>query len=100
MPRSGKALSEINNQRSVSILNNDYEISANVLVLRLSEVVPSLIHLDQTGFVEGRLSSSNMRRLYHIIHKASSLCGPAVALSLDVEKAFDRIESVSIVCAV
>ncbi len=56
-----------------------------ILATRLSKVVPSLIHLNLSGFVQGRLSLNNMRRLYHIIHKASSLCSPAVAISLDAE---------------
>lgn len=91
-PKPGKDLLETTSWRPISILNNDYKIYPNILAMRLSKVVPSLIHLDQSGFVQGRLSSNNMRRLYHIIHKASSLCSPAVAISLDAERAFDRIE--------
>lgn len=52
----------------------------------------SLIHLDRTQFVQGCLSSSSMRRLYHIIYKASSLCSQTLAVSLDAEKAFDSLE--------
>lgn len=58
----------------------------------LSKVIPSLIHIDQVGFVPGRLASSNMRRLLQVMSKASSLQRPAIALLLDTEKAFDRIE--------
>lgn len=52
----------------------------------------SLVHFDQEGFVKGRHSSSNMRRLLQVIYKATSLQYPALLLSLDTEKAFDRVE--------
>uniref|UniRef100_A0A8C6S6I3 Reverse transcriptase domain-containing protein n=1 Tax=Neogobius melanostomus TaxID=47308 RepID=A0A8C6S6I3_9GOBI len=78
--------------RPLSLLNNDYKIFAKILAKRLEKVIPSLIHIDQVGFIKGRLAANNMRRLFHVMSRASSLQHPAVALSLDAEKAFDRME--------
>lgn len=92
IPKPGKDHLEMGSYRPLSILNNDYKILAKVLSLRLEKVVPSLVHLDQVGFIPGRLSSNNMRRLFQVMLKASSLQSPAIAISLDAEKAFDRVE--------
>lgn len=60
--------------------------------MHLEKVISSLIHLDQVGFIAGRHSAYNMRRLFHVMSEALSLQHPAVVISLDAEKAFDRIE--------
>ena len=51
-----------------------------------------LISSDQTGFIPGRQSFFNMRRLLSVLHSNHSSDTPEVLLSLDAEKAFDRIE--------
>ncbi len=60
------------------------------------KVIPSSVHLDQVGFIRGRLAANSMMRLLHVILGASSFQHPAVAISLDAEKAFDRIEWTSL----
>lgn len=82
----------MNNFHPLNLLNNDYKLFAKILAVHMEAVVSSLIHLDQVGFIKGGLVSDNMRRLFHVMAKAGSLQHPATALSLDAEKAFDRIE--------
>ena len=50
-----------------------------------------VISEDQTGFVKNRYSYFNMRRLFDILYLPSGET-PECVLSLDAEKAFDRIE--------
>ena len=50
-----------------------------------------LIHKDQTGFRKGHLAADNIQRLRHVIHETQQLKTCAI-LSLDAEKAFDRLE--------
>ncbi len=50
-----------------------------------------IISPDQTGFIRDRYSFSNIRRLFNIVYSSHSN-NPEVVLSLDVEKAFDRVE--------
>ncbi len=58
----------------------------------MEKVIHSLIKEDQTGFIEGRNASDNMRRLFHILDFADSHLSPCAVFSLDAEKAFDRLE--------
>ena len=46
---------------------------------------------DQTGFIQGQHSYSNLRKLFNVVHSARST-SPEVVISLDAEKAFDRVE--------
>lgn len=77
--------------RPISLLNVDFKIMTKVLATRLQRVIPHLIHPDQTGFITGRHSFYNTRRLFNILYSPASN-SPEIVLSLDAEKAFDRVE--------
>lgn len=77
--------------RPISLLNVDYKILAKILALRLQKVLPGIISADQTGFMLGRHSFHNTRRLLNILNMPSSST-PEILVSLDAEKAFDRVE--------
>ena len=89
--KKGKDPAKCSSYRPLSILNADFKLFAKVLSRRLDSVVPLLLHPDQTGFVKGRMASDNIRRLLHVIDAASEK-HPSAILSLDAEKAFDRVE--------
>lgn len=78
--------------RPISLLLVDVKILAKILARRLGPIMPLIISEDQTGFIGGRHSFSNVRRLLGIIHTPSSPTDPEVVISLDAEKAFDRVE--------
>lgn len=77
--------------RPISLLNVDCKILAKILAIRLQRVLPDIISLDQTGFMVGRHSFFNTRRLLDVIFSPSSNT-PEVIVTLDAEKAFDRVE--------
>uniref|UniRef100_A0A3Q1F1B9 Reverse transcriptase domain-containing protein n=1 Tax=Acanthochromis polyacanthus TaxID=80966 RepID=A0A3Q1F1B9_9TELE len=54
--------------RPISLFNVDNKILSKILALRLEKVVNSIVDADQTGFIRGRNSYHNTRRLFHIIH--------------------------------
>ena len=74
-----------------SLLNVDYKILSNILALRLQLVLPGIISSDQTGFLLRRQSFHNTRRLLNILN-VPSYSTPELVVSLDAEKAFDKVE--------
>lgn len=69
----------------------DTKILCKVLARRIEIHIPKLILDDQNGFVVGRQAFNNTRRVLNILYKKQNAKDHAI-LSLDAEKAFDRIE--------
>ncbi len=55
-------------------------------------VLPSIISEEQTGFIKGQYSFSNIHTLFNILYSRQNSVSSEVVISLDAEKAFDRIE--------
>ncbi|GBG84066.1 hypothetical protein CBR_g37941 [Chara braunii] len=85
------AKEDVWNWRPISILNALYKILAKVLANRLKEVLPSIIDSTQTGFVVGRQILSNILLAQQILEE-EQCTGQALAfVSIDLEKAYDRV---------
>ena len=63
-----------------------------LVATRLEGILPKIIKEDQTGFIKGRNSCNNVRRLRNIIQVFQQTEVDGLVLSLDAEKAFDRVE--------
>jgi len=72
--------------RTISLLNVDFKILSKVLALRIQKVTPVLINADQTGFIRGRQSFFNTRRLLNIISSSSDSDPAEIVLSLECRK--------------
>uniref|UniRef100_A0A9J7ZUB5 Reverse transcriptase domain-containing protein n=1 Tax=Cyprinus carpio carpio TaxID=630221 RepID=A0A9J7ZUB5_CYPCA len=92
LKKKDRDVTEPSSYRPISLLNCDQKLITKILATRLNKHVASLIHTDQTGFVPGRFSFFNSRRLLNILYSNQSKSSKAAVLSLDAEKAFDRIE--------
>ena len=92
LPKPNKDHLQCGGYRPISLLNSERKIYAKIFARRLDDILPKLIHIDQIGFVRSRQIADNMRKLIHIMHYANSVTEPTIAVSLDAEKAFDRIE--------
>ncbi len=90
--KRGKDSTLCSSFRPLSLLNADIKLYAKVLPRRLETVLPILVHPDQTGFVKQRYASDNMRRLLHIVDTCSNISSHCAVLSVDADKAFDRLE--------
>lgn len=90
--KKGKSKLDCSSYRPISLLNVDSTIFAKLLACRLETVIPSVVSDDQTGFIKNRYSFYNICRLLNILHYPTPPNIPEVLLSLDAEKAFDRVE--------
>ena len=77
--------------RPISLCNVIYKIITKVIANRLKPILPSLISLEQSGFVEGRQISDGIILVHEILHsiKCKKLSGMLV--KLDIAKAYDKL---------
>lgn len=83
--------SEKSSYRPISLMSCDTKILCKALAKRTEIVLPHIINNDQNGFVLNRQAFHNTRRPLNILFTKQNTKGHAI-LSLDAEKAFDRIE--------
>ena len=76
----------------ITLLNVDYKIASRVIAGRLSKVIHLVVNSDQTCGVPGRFIGENVAFLRDVVHYASSSGVPIAILSLDQEKASDRVD--------
>lgn len=74
------------------LISLDAKILSKILAIRLDRVITSLVHEDQVGFIHKRNSADNIRRFINIMWVVSDLESLIAAISLDAEKAFDRVK--------
>ena len=70
----------------------DYKILFKVLSNRLKIVSSSVISDSQSCGVSGRFSGSNIRTVQDIVNFCNSNQSGGAVISLDQEKAFDRVD--------
>ena len=80
------------NWRPISLLNVDYKIASRAIAGRLLKVLHVVVGRDQTCGVPGRFIGENVAFLRDIVDYASRSGTPCAILSLDQEKAFDRVD--------
>ena len=82
----------LKNWRPISLLNVDYKIVSKDLTNRLLKVLPSVIQEDQTCSIQGRTIFDNLVLLRDTLDYVNITNEPGILLSLDQEKAFDRVD--------
>jgi len=81
----------LKNWRPISLLNVDYKICSKAISVRLSKVLEFIVDPDQTCSVPGRKISSNLHTLRDILDYIDRTGETGILVSLDQEKAFDRV---------
>lgn len=91
LPKKGD-LTHITSWRPVSLLCCDYKILSKVLATRLGKVLEEVIHPDQSYCIPGRSIIDNISLIRDIFEVVKIFGLNAGLISIDQEKAFDRVE--------
>lgn len=83
---------EMKNYRPISLVNTDYKLMTLMLNERLMEHAQAAIHKDQAGFIRGRVITDHIRLSQLLDGLDDPNLGKGTILSLDNEKAYDRVE--------
>jgi len=90
--KKSKNPEEVEGYRPISLINVDQKILSKTLANRLGKLISKLVNTDQNGFIPGRSTIHNTRCLFNIIYHPKAIRDNLVVISLDAEKAFDRVE--------
>ena len=87
-------LETFNHYRPISLCNTVYKIVTKIIVARLRPLLPGLVSPLQTAFVLSRKGVNNAIIVQEIIHSMSRKRGRggSMAIKIDLEKAYDRLE--------
>ena len=82
----------LKNWHPISLLCVDYKIGSRAIAGRLLCVIERVVSCDQTAGVPGRFIGENVAYVRDAIQYASDNDLPLAVLTLDQEKAFDRVD--------
>ena len=65
--KKGKDRSFLENWRSISLVNVDAKIMSKAIATRIKNVLPNIIHHNQTGFIKDRYIGETVRSIFDIM---------------------------------
>ena len=65
--KKGKDRSYIENWRPISLVNVDTKVMSKVIATRIKNVLPNIIHHNQTGYVKDRYIGETIRSVFDIM---------------------------------
>lgn len=91
LPKLSKNPTLCGSYSPISLTNIDIRMYSKMIANRLTPLIPDLINLDQVGFTPGRETRDNTLKTIALMEHAQKCHIPACLISVDAEKAFDRV---------
>lgn len=80
------------NWRPISLVNVDAKIMSKVIATRIKNVLPDIIHRNQSGFVKDCYIGETVRSIFDLMDFTLKENIPGLMIFIDFHKAFDSVE--------
>eukprot|EP00253_Pinus_taeda_P013571 PITA_13571 len=77
--------------RPITLCNVVYKIISKVVANRLKPLLPTLVSMEQFGYVEGRQILNNIIQAHEVVHSLTSNRKAGMIMQLDIAKAYDKL---------